>query len=244
MHDVHVAGAKRIAEVAKELKVDKFIHVSALGASLDASSDWLKTKAEGELAVKSIFPEVTIIRPATIFGAQDSFLNNIGTMIKFWPVYLLLHPETENQPVWVNDIAKAIINILKIRESDGQIYELGGPQIMTNRQLIDWVNVLLKYEKRIIEIKHENISWHLGYWLGQHRNPRFTLDSVKQSENILCSQKYPGFSDLSLSPISITSPTGRATILYLRKPIRMLDVMRDNDKDPEAIEGSRETSIN
>jgi len=73
LYDVHVDGAKRIAEVAKELKVDKFIHVSALGASLEASSDWLKSKAEGELAVKSVYPDVTIIRPATMFGARDFF---------------------------------------------------------------------------------------------------------------------------------------------------------------------------
>jgi len=160
-------------------------------------------------------------------------------MMKFWPVYLLLHPNTEIQPVWVNDVAKAIINILKIRESEGQIYELGGPHIVTNRQLIDWLNVLLKYDKRIIEVTDENIIWHLGYWLGQHRNPRFTLDSVKQSENIICSNQKPGFTELNLAPISLTSPTGRGTILYLRKPNRMLDIMSDNEKEPESIEGGR-----
>jgi len=239
LHNVHVEGAKRIAEVAKELDVDKFIHVSALGASLDASSDWLKTKAEGELAVKSIFPKATIVRPGTMFGAQDNYLNSIATMMKFWPAYLLLNANTEVQPLWVNDVAKAILNMLKIRESEGITYELGGPHIVTNRQLVEWVNSLLKYEKRIIEVDNENIAWHLGYWWGQHRNPRFTLDTIKQTENIVCSKNYPGFSELDIKPVSLTSPTGRGVILYLRKPSRMLDITLDSQEMPEELEAGK-----
>jgi uncharacterized protein YbjT (DUF2867 family) len=233
LHDVHVAGAKRIAEVAKELKVDRFIHVSAVGADVNASSDWLKTKAEGELAVRSVFPEATIVRPATLWGAQDRFLNSIGMMIKYWPVYLLLHADTQLQPVYVNNVANAIVNIVKSDNTLGKTYELGGPHILTNRQLVDWISALLKFDKKIIEVKDENLQWHLGYWSGQLRNPRFTLDSIKQSEDIVCSGKFPGFSDLGIIPISVTSPTGRGSILYLRKPSRMLDIVADLSEIPE-----------
>lgn len=84
MSDVHVDGAARIASVAKEIGIDRFIHVSALAASpllAGTSSEWAKSKREGEKAVRAILPEATILRPAPLWGAQDHFLHPRAAMV-------------------------------------------------------------------------------------------------------------------------------------------------------------------
>jgi len=238
LHDVNVEGAKRIAEVAKELKVDKFIHVSALSASTTAESEFLKTKAEGEIAVKSIFPDVTIIRPADFFGAQDQFLHHHSSMMRYWPFYPLVHPNKQVQPVWVNDVATAIINSLKTSTSIGQTYEVGGPQIYTVRQVAEWINMVLKLKARIVEVPDEFV-WHMGYWLGQHRKPRYTLESIKQSQDNVCSGKFPGLLQLNVNATGFTSQLSIGYILHYRQPIRMMDITLEQEELPEGIEAGK-----
>jgi len=231
MYDVHVEGAKRIAEVAKELRVERFIHVSALGANTSSPSEWLKTKAEGEAAVRSIFPEVTIIRPAIYFGAQDEFLNNHATLLRYWPFYPLIHGDKQIQPIWVNDVATAILNSLKIPDSAGKIYEVGGPNIYTMRQVVEWMRMVLKLNSRIIEVGDET-AWHLGYWLGQHRKPRFTLDYVKNTANILTSGNFPGTKELHVDPIPLTSHLAIGYFRSYRRPSRMMDLTLEQEEIP------------
>jgi len=225
MREVHVDAAVKIAEVVKELEIDRFIHVSALGASTAHESEWAKTKAEGELAVKRVFPRATIIRPATLWGLGDDFLTNHSTMMRYWPVYLLIKGDMKVQPIWANDVAIAIVNSLKTSKAIGQTYELAGTAVYTQRQIAEWVNYVLKTRKRIIEIPHNgDLEWHIAYWLGQHRKPRFTLDGMKFDTDTVASGNLLGLADLNVHATPLFSPIGLGCFLHFRPPSRQFDI--------------------
>jgi len=237
MREVHVDAAARIAEVTKELGIDRLVHVSALGVSTTHEADWSKTKAEGELAVKRMFPKATIIRPATLWGIGDQFLNEHGTMFRYWPVYLLVNGNTKVQPVWANDVAVALVNSLKTTQALGQTYELAGEAVYTQRQIAEWMNFVLKAQKRIIDVKHgSDREWHLGYWLGQHRAPRMTLDTLKCDFDAVSSGNFPGLSDLHVKGTPLFSPLAIGCFIHLRSPERQFDVTMQQLPEIEGVE--------
>lgn len=225
LRDVHVDGAVRIAEVVKELDLERFIHVSALGVSANSESMWAKTKAEGEQLVKRIVPQVTILRPGALWGTDDDFLYYRATMLRYWPVIVVINANSKLQPIWVQDAAVAIVNSLKTSKSLGKTYELGGDYVYTERQIVDWMNYVLKTYKRVIDIKTgSEIEWHLGYWLGKPRNSRFTLDEINFREDKVLSGNFPGLADLKVTPTPLLSPTGLGSILHLRPAARYFDI--------------------
>jgi len=132
---VHVAGAKSIAHIAQESGVSKFIHVSHLNASLESTSEFYRSKAEGEIAVKEAFPDATIVRPATMFGYEDRLLNNMA----IWPIWWKLnHAQTKIRPVHVMDVAQAL-NSLARNPALAQTLNLPGPATLTYEYLLDLV---------------------------------------------------------------------------------------------------------
>ena len=146
LEEVHVTAAEKIAKAAKEAKVGRLIHFSSINAEEDSPSRWARTKYAGEEAVKEVFPEATIIRPATIFGNQDWFLNRFGTLCRWLPfVPIVFSDKTKIQPIYVRDVASAFISILSDENSFGKTFELGGPETFTIRQFLD--NVIFEYVK-------------------------------------------------------------------------------------------------
>eukprot|EP01126_Amoeba_proteus_P059141 TRINITY_DN7700_c0_g1_i19.p1 TRINITY_DN7700_c0_g1~~TRINITY_DN7700_c0_g1_i19.p1 ORF type:complete len:291 (+),score=29.92 TRINITY_DN7700_c0_g1_i19:390-1262(+) len=232
MRDVHVDGARRIAEVAKELGVERLIHVSALSAH-SLSSDWGKTKWEGDQLVRNIFPNATIVRPATLWGSQDEFLNHFASMMRYWPVYPMVHPEKKWQPIYVNDVAQAIVQSLASKSAPGQIYELAGPSVVTTRQLSDWISRVLKLQDKYTYEVGEEVLWHMGYWLGQHRKPRYTLDSIKENTDIVASNKFPGLGEFDVEPTSVTSQLAISLLHYYRKPVHQSDITLEKNELPD-----------
>jgi len=140
-HDTNVKIAHRIAKVAKEAGVERFIHVSALGASNRSPSRFLRTKAEGEEMVRSVYPDSTILRPATVFGHEDNYLNRHADMLNFSPVYPNFgkYLDQEVQPVYVVDVAEAVLAAITSTQAPGKTYELGGPDVFTQRQVVEMV---------------------------------------------------------------------------------------------------------
>ncbi|KAJ3214864.1 hypothetical protein HDU67_001129 [Dinochytrium kinnereticum] len=130
MSDVNVGAARKIAQMSKELGVSKLIHVSTLGADVNSPSSYHRTKAEGEMAVKEEFPTATIVRPSTLFGHEDKFLNMMGYYAKFSPFGFPLfnNGKTVVRPVYVNDVAVAISQLVRYVGSEGKTYELYGPR--------------------------------------------------------------------------------------------------------------------
>ena len=135
---IHVEGARRAAAAAKAAGAERFIQVSAIGADPNAPAAYARTKAAGEAAVLDAFPDATIIRPSILFGPEDDFFNRFAAMARFLPALPLIGGgHTRFQPVYVADVAAAIASAIENPATRARTYELGGPRILTFKQLIE-----------------------------------------------------------------------------------------------------------
>lgn len=135
---VHVDGARAIAKAAKAAGADKLIHVSAIGADPKSPGRYGRSKADGEAAVLAEFPDAIILRPSIIFGPEDEFFNRFAAMAKHAPFLPLIGGgRTRFQPVFVGNVASAIVAAADGAAKTGTIYELGGPEVQTFRRLLE-----------------------------------------------------------------------------------------------------------
>jgi NADH dehydrogenase len=138
--DLHVGVSRAIAEACAAADI-RLLQMSALGANPESASDYARTKAEAEMAVREVKPDAIIVRPSVVFGAGDDFLNKFGKMAQTAPVLPLIGGgQTKFQPVYVGDVAAAIAIALGRSDSAGQTYELGGPAIMTFEDVLKLVS--------------------------------------------------------------------------------------------------------
>ena len=137
---LHAIGAKTVADAAAAAGIDRFIQVSAIGASKDSASRYAQTKAEGEAAVKAAIPGATIVRPSVVFGTDDGFFNMFGSLARFAPALPLFGGgKTRFQPVFAGDVAKAVLACVEREETRGETYELGGAGIYTYKELMEFI---------------------------------------------------------------------------------------------------------
>jgi uncharacterized protein YbjT (DUF2867 family) len=136
---VHAEGAGRIARLAAAAGVARLVHISAIGADPASPSAYGRSKAAGELAVRQAFPEATILRPSIMFGPEDAFFNRFAALARLAPVMPVISGATKFQPVYVGDVADAILAALEQAEAAGTIYELGGPDVRSFRELMEVV---------------------------------------------------------------------------------------------------------
>jgi NADH dehydrogenase len=135
---VHVAGARAVAKAAREAGVKRLVHVSAIGADPKGSANYARSKALGEAAVLEEFPEAIILRPSIVFGPEDEFFNRFAAMAAISPVLPLIGGgRTKFQPVFVGDVAAAIAAVVDGAGKPGTVYELGGPEVLSFRELLD-----------------------------------------------------------------------------------------------------------
>ncbi len=149
-NDVNCAAAARIARLAAEEGVGKLVHLSALAADAESESAYARSKAKGEADVLRNFPDATILRPSVIFGTEDRFFNMFGTMSRYFPVLPIVGADTRLQPVYVDDVAAAAEAALS-GEASG-VYELGGPDIETMRELMQRLLRVVRRDRFIINI--------------------------------------------------------------------------------------------
>jgi len=132
-------GARAVAEAARAVGAG-LTHNSALGADVNSDSSYAQTKARGEQAVLETVPDAVIYRPSIVFGPEDGFFNRFANMARFSPVLPLIGGgETKFQPVYVGDVAAAIVAALEGRARAGMTYELGGPEVATFRALLEYI---------------------------------------------------------------------------------------------------------
>ena len=135
---LHVAGPRAVAKAARDAGVQQLVHVSAIGADAKSASHYLRSKAEGERAVLAEFPGAVILRPSIVFGPEDEFFNRFARMAQIAPLMPLVGGgRTKFQPVFVGDLAAAITGALDGHGKPGTVYEIGGPEVATFRQLLD-----------------------------------------------------------------------------------------------------------
>jgi len=131
MHQVHVDGARNVAEAARDLGAKSLVHVSAIGASPNSESAYGRTKAAGEEAIRNAFPQATIIRPSLVFGPEDELTNRFAGMANL-PFLPVIAAKRNFQPVYVRDLGKAIaLAAVEPQRFGGQTFEVGGPQVMS-----------------------------------------------------------------------------------------------------------------
>lgn len=136
--DLHVFGPGQIAEAAAAKGIQRMVQVSAIGADAASDSEYARTKAEGEAAVRQSLPDATFLRPSIVFGPEDDFFNRFASMARFAPALPLIGGgKTRFQPVYVADVAEAAAIALTAPAARGAIYELGGPRIYSFKQLME-----------------------------------------------------------------------------------------------------------
>jgi len=137
---VHVFGAREIGRAAAALGLRTLVHVSGIGADSESSSPYVASKGRGEAALREAFPAAIVLRPSVVFGPEDDFLNRFALLARYLPVLPLFGGgEVKMQPVYVGDVAEATARALEGGAKAGEVYELGGPEIMTLREIVAFV---------------------------------------------------------------------------------------------------------
>lgn len=218
---VHVEGPRAIARAAKAAGVRHFVHISAIGADINSSSQYARTKAEGEAAVLEEFPEAIIIRPSVIFGPEDQFFNRFAAMARMSPLLPLIGGgRTRFQPVFVGDIATAITAAAAGAGKPGTVYEAGGPDELSFKEILELTQEWTGRERGYLRLPfwlakaQAALTWPLPNALRP-----ITLDQVKllQHDNVVsAAAKDEG---RTLTALGVPTPTGVAAIVpsYLER---------------------------
>ncbi len=206
---VQADGAARIARIAAAQGVSQLVQISAIGADASSDSDYARTKGEGEAAVLAAFPSAVILRPSVIFGSEDQFFNKFAGMTRFGPVLPIVGADTKFQPVWVDDVAQAAVVAATGRAAAG-IYELGGPDVATFRDLMAQMLRVIDRRRLVINLPFgiaKIVAGVLGavqsLSLGIVKAP-VTTDQVKNlSKDNVVSAQARGFADLGIVPTDL-----------------------------------------
>jgi NADH dehydrogenase len=148
--EAHVGLTRKIIEACAQTGVRRYVHMSALGADVNGPSRYLRTKGAAEALVRASKLDWTIFRPSVIFGREDRFLNMFARLQKLLPVIFLARPRARFQPVYVEDVAAALVASLENRDAYGKTYELVGPRVYTLRELVTLVGNLTGHRRPVI----------------------------------------------------------------------------------------------
>lgn len=197
---VQAEGAGLVAECAAEAGARRLVHISAIGANEDSPSKYARAKARGEERARAAFPDATILRPSIVFGPDDDFFNRFASLARFAPALPLIGPETRFQPVYVCDVADAIVNALSNEYAQGKTFELGGPRIYTFRELMELTLKETGRKRALIPVPFGLAKFKAAF-LQLLPNPPLTVDQVKllQSDNVVAENAL-GLIDLGVTP--------------------------------------------
>ncbi len=199
-HRVHVELVERIIEACASTGVRRVLHVSALGAG-QGESHYQKSKGEAEALLAASGLDVTIFRPSVIFGRGDSFFNRFAALLKLAPVMPLACPDSTLQPVWSGDVAAAMRIALDENQGINAVWELGGPQVYTLKELVAWTAHTLGLRRTIIGLP-KGLSRLQASVMDFVPGKPFSTDNFRslQVGNVTDNNALPG---LGITPASI-----------------------------------------
>jgi uncharacterized protein YbjT (DUF2867 family) len=175
-------GARHVAEAARSVGARALVHISAIGANPKSLSNYARSKAEGETAVVETFPEAVILRPSIVFGPGDDFFNRFGALARFLPALPLIGGgKTKFQPVFVGDIAKAVIAGLTGKVRGSAPYELGGPEVLTMKEVMQRVLAYTMRRRLLIPLPFPLAKLQAAF-LQLLPKPMLTIDQVRLLE--------------------------------------------------------------
>lgn len=208
LEETHVTIPQVLAEVAKEAGVPNFIQVSALSADVKSISEWSRTKARGEEAVRKIYPDAVIVKLNTVFGPEDRFLNIFAEVTKRLPFFPLINNGSNVvQPVYVNDVAKGLHEIIKeFDEHRGKIFQFSGPADYTYKEIAEFVQDVILTRKPLIDFPVSTAEL-AGTVIEQLISPVWTKDMTAQVLEDVVPDKigaeFASFKDLNVAPESM-----------------------------------------
>jgi uncharacterized protein YbjT (DUF2867 family) len=206
---VHVEVAAKIARAARRAGIGRFVHISGLGANTASRSPYIRSRGEGEAAVRAAFPGAVIVRPAVMFAADDVFLTTILRHLRALPAYPMFGDgRTKLQPVHADDVAAAIAQILRQPEEPCPVYELAGPRVYAYEELLRTIAHAARFRRRLIPVPFS--FWNALAGLAEGLPlPPLTRNQVDLMQiDTTASPGLPGFRSLGLSPRSLEDELG------------------------------------
>ena len=241
---VHGEGAQWVAEAAGAAGARRLVHVSAIGASPSSPSQYARTKAAGEAAVSKAFEGATIMRPSVVFGPDDQFFNRFARLAQFSPVLPLIGGDVVDerltggllfrgrrfgggtarfQPVYVGDVAEAILRALSHDGTAGKTFELGGPQVYSLREVME---ITLRETGRRRLLVPLPLWWAAidAWFLEFLPSPPLTRDQVKllARDNVVAPNAL-GLADLGITPVAVETIVPTYLARFRRAGVASLD---------------------
>ncbi len=201
---INIAGAATVARLCADLDIARLVHLSAIGADIHAQSRYARSKGLGEQAVTKAFPGVTIMRPSIVFGPEDNFFNRFAGLARILPVLPLIGGgHTRFQPVYAGDIAQAVTRILDDNGTRGQIYELGGPNVVSFREILTFILATINRQRALVPIPFGLASF-MGVFLQFMPWKLLTPDQVTllRQDNVVAAEALT-LADLGIEPTPV-----------------------------------------
>ena len=204
MDRVQHLGAATVAKGAKAAGLTVLVQMSAIGADQASASAYGRSKGDGEAAVRAAFPAATIVRPSIIFGREDQFVNRFAAMIRMAPIVPVIGGKTKFQPVHVGDVARVVAAcVADFKVHSGNIYELGGPQILSMRELNEWVGKSIGRDRLFVDVP-DGIAGALARATGWLPGAPITQDQwlMLQKDNVVGTGAL-GLDAFGIQPLSL-----------------------------------------
>lgn len=215
MQAVQADGAGHVAAAAAAAGVRTLVHVSAIGADRGSLSAYGRSKGDGEAAVRAAFPGAAILRPSIVFGREDQFINRFAAMMRVSPVIPVIAPATKFQPVYVGDVADAVVAALAPAAA-GQLYELGGPEVLTMTALLRWIADATGRSPLFVDVP-DFVASALASGLGWAPGAPITKDQwlMLQQDNVAAADAA-GLAQLGIVPTSLAAVADGWLVQYRR----------------------------
>ncbi|WP_336509480.1 complex I NDUFA9 subunit family protein [Ruegeria lacuscaerulensis] len=201
--DVHVAGARAVAKAATSGGTDHLVHISGIGVDLNSPSSYVRARAEGEDEVRRAFPSATILRPSAMFSRSGVFFGELEAILRRMPILPLFGDGSVRlQPVYAGDVAKAAVRALGLEKAHGHVYELGGPDVFTYKEVVQRL-ARRSGKKRLLLPVPYRFWWFLAAAMAVLPKPPITPAQVAlmQQDNVV-GENVANFSDLAINPKS------------------------------------------
>jgi len=202
--NVHSRFPHLLSSLCSELGIKNLIHLSALGVKEKHNSQYMQSKLQGEKNIQNNFSPSVILRPSVVFGPEDKFFNTFASITQFSPILPLIGGgKTKFAPIYVGDVAKAIVKVLELNNSEPKIYELGGPKNYSFKELMEILLKEIKKKRFLIPI-HFGFAKFQSYFLQFFPNPLLTPDQVELLKyNNIVSGNHSTLRDLGITGTSI-----------------------------------------
>jgi len=203
---IHLNFPYLLSNLCNEFRIKNFIHISALGVKEKHVSKYMQSKFDGEKNIKKVFKPTVILRPSVVFGPEDKFFNTFASIAQISPILPLIGGgKTKFSPIYVGDVAKAIVKTLTINNQKPKTYELGGPENFSFKELMQILLKEIKKDRFLISIPF-SLAKFQSYFFQMLPNPILTSDQVEMLKfNNVVTGEHPTLNDLGISGKTIES---------------------------------------